>query len=314
MTNSTKARSLELFFVDGTPEGMLTAKIPFQWTGHVLVAARTRLIDALKRSEARRPGIYILVGEDETGSILYVGESDDIGNRIKNHDANKEWWSTAVFITSSGEPLNKAHARYLESRLIEEATRIAKCRLDNGTAPPAPPLSEAAVAHMDDFLENILLVLPALRFDFLTENSVPQRRPEPELAGVEATNFVLATPRRGIEARARLEDGRFIVEAGAKASSEWVGTTSAGSTYGKLFQELVDQGILVVDGEHRTLTRDYAFSSTSGAAAVINGRPASGPISWKLEGTEKTYKDWEHDSLQASDQSTPDTSSSTNHS
>ena len=49
MTDPTKARSLELFFVDGTPEGMLTAKIPFQWTGHVLVAARTRLIDALKR-------------------------------------------------------------------------------------------------------------------------------------------------------------------------------------------------------------------------------------------------------------------------
>ena len=190
--------------------------------------------------------------------------------------------------------------------MIEEAARIGKCKLDNGTAPPAPPLSEAAVAQMDDFLKNILLVLPALRFDFLTENTVPQTRSEPELSEVEATKFVLATPRRGIEARARLEKGRFIVEAGAKASSEWVGTTSAGSTYGKLFQELVDQGILVVDGEHSVLTRDYAFSSTSGAAAVINGRPASGPISWKLEGTDKTYKEWEHDSLQASDQSGPE--------
>jgi hypothetical protein len=30
-------RSLELFFIDGIPEGMLTAEV-FNWTGHVLMA------------------------------------------------------------------------------------------------------------------------------------------------------------------------------------------------------------------------------------------------------------------------------------
>lgn len=306
MSKSIKARSLELFFVDGTPDGMLTAKIPFQWTGHVLVAARTQLVDALKREEARHPGIYLLVGEDETGAMLYIGESDDIGNRIRNHDANKEWWSTAVFITSTGEPLNKAHARYLESRLIGEARRIGKSKLDNGTAPPAPPLSEAAIAHMDDFLENILLILPALRFDFLTENSVPEKPTTQSHQKAEPTIFVLATPRRGIEATARLEDGRFIVEAGAKATMNWVGTTSEDTSYAKLFQELAEKEILRVDNAHRVLIRDYVFSSTSGAAAVLNGRPTSGPISWKLKGTDKTYKEWERESLQASAQAHTD--------
>lgn len=40
-------RSLELFFVDGNPEGMLTAEV-FNWTSHVLRIPRTRLPDGLR--------------------------------------------------------------------------------------------------------------------------------------------------------------------------------------------------------------------------------------------------------------------------
>ena len=47
----TKGQSLELFFIDGRPDGMLTAEV-FNWTGHVLMTPRTQLADALKRREA----------------------------------------------------------------------------------------------------------------------------------------------------------------------------------------------------------------------------------------------------------------------
>jgi len=39
-------RSLELFFIDGRPDGMLTAEV-FNWTGHVLMTPRTRISEAL---------------------------------------------------------------------------------------------------------------------------------------------------------------------------------------------------------------------------------------------------------------------------
>ena len=51
------ATTLELFFIDGKPDGMLTAEV-FGWTGHILVAPRTRLSDALKRVESSFNGIY----------------------------------------------------------------------------------------------------------------------------------------------------------------------------------------------------------------------------------------------------------------
>lgn len=297
MNTAKKPRSLELFFVDGDPDGMLTATVPFQWSGHVLLSSRTQLREALKRPEASRPGVYLLVGETEEGALLYIGEGDDISQRIKNHDAKKDWWSTVVFITSNGDQLNKAHARYLESRLIEKAKQVNKIALENGTAPTLPSLSEAALAHMEDFLENIYLVLPALKFDFFLEStrsiSVVRKISNTD----EKPVFVLNTPKFGLSATAHLEDSHFVVESGSKARADWVGDMSAKSSYSKLYAELVAQGILESNGDHRIFTKSYAFNSPSAAGAVVNGRSTNGTTAWKLKGSKKTYKEWEEEEL-----------------
>lgn len=297
MSQTKKPRSLELFFVDGDPDGMLTATVPFQWSGHVLLSSRTQLREALKRPEASRPGVYLLIGENENGALLYIGEGDDISQRIKNHDAKKGWWSTAIFITSSGDQLNKAHARYLESRLIEKAKQVNKIALENGTAPALPSLSEAALAHMEDFLENIYLVLPALKFDFFLESTRGMNTVRKADIASGRPIFVLSTPKFGLSATAHLEESHFVVEAGSKARSEWVGDTSAKTSYGKLYAELVAQGILAPAGDHRVFTKSYAFNSPSAAGAVVNGRSTNGTTAWKLQGSGKTYKEWEEEEL-----------------
>jgi hypothetical protein len=48
MSNITDGRSPELFFVDGKPDGMLTAEV-FNWTGHVLYCPSTNISAALAR-------------------------------------------------------------------------------------------------------------------------------------------------------------------------------------------------------------------------------------------------------------------------
>ena len=62
MTGNAQGRSLELFFIDGKPDAMLTAEA-FNWTGRVLMTPRTQISEALKRKEARYTGIYLLFGE-----------------------------------------------------------------------------------------------------------------------------------------------------------------------------------------------------------------------------------------------------------
>lgn len=298
MTTNNKGRSIELFFVNGNPDGMLTATIPFQWSGHVLVSGRTQIKEALKRPEASRPGVYLLTGESEKGQVLYVGEGDDISRRIRDHDSKKDWWSTAIFITSSPEtPLNKSHILYIESQLIQKARSVNKYTLDNGKDMSLPSLSEAATAHMEDFIENIYLVLPALKFDFFQEDTrasiVNQINTNQENSPV----FVLDASRQNIMAKARLEDDKFIVEKGSQARLSWVGEASIDSGYAKIYKELVERGILIVEGNARTFTANYKFNSPSAAASIIKGRMANGAKAWKLEGTSKTYKQWENEEL-----------------
>lgn len=70
------------------------------------------------------------------------------------------------------------------------------------------------------------------------------------------------------------------------------------------YAQLVDQGVLVQQGSHRMFSKSYVFSSTSAAAAIVSGRPASGPKSWMVEGTNQNYGDWELAQLQAVEENT----------
>jgi hypothetical protein len=290
-------RSLELFFIDGKPDGMLTAEV-FNWTGHVLMAPRTQISEALKRNEARYTAVYLLFGERDGDPLAYVGEAEDVSYRIRNHDSKKDWWNTAVLVTSAANNLNKAHVKYLESRLIEEARTVGKIALENGNAPTRPGLSEAAQANMEAFLDYILMVLPALRIDCFLKNTRPSSQATSRtVATAEVPLFELRTPKHGIRATAKLENGEFVVQAGSVARRAWEGKGSENSAYGQLYVELVKMGVLAEQGMHRVFRENYAFKSPSAAAAVVNGRPANGTIEWKVQGQTRTYKQWEAEKL-----------------
>ena len=76
-------------------------------------------------------------------------------------------------------------------------------------------------------------------------------------------------------------------------SNNFEGVGTWDSSYAKLHDELSETGVLKPDGTNRVFATNYAFSSPSAAAAVVNGRPASGRIEWRVKGTGQTYKEWE---------------------
>lgn len=252
---------------------------------------RTQLSDRLRGHELAQAGVYILWGE----GLAYIGESEDVRERFRQHDAAKPWWTRAYIVTAAGNALNKAHIRYLEARLIERARTVGVVRLDNSISPPWPTLSEVERANMEVFLHNLLLVLPALGFDAFVER---RRSPIAEPEGGVATGpllFELKTPKHGIRGRARLANGEFIVEAGSIARSSWSG--GAHQTYSALYDELVRAGALLAEGDKRRFAVDYSFSSPSAAAAVLNWRSTNGAEAWREIATGRTYGEWERDRL-----------------
>jgi hypothetical protein len=294
---ATHGRSLELYFIDGRPDGMLTAEV-FNWTGHVLMAPRTQLAAALARKEARYTGVYLLLGELEGEPRTYVGEGEDISERIRSHDTRKDWWTTVVLITSAANNLHKAHAKYLEARLVEQARLVGRVALDNGNTPPRPGLPEAAQANMEAFLDYLFMVLPALRIDMFLQATRPARTAATEPETVAATRFELVNRKHRLRATAVLDGSDFIVETGSLARSGWEGRNTEASGYAQLRDELQRMGVLIKRGDVCEFTQDYAFKSPSAAAAVVNGRPANGTIEWRLEGGGMTYKDWEAEHLE----------------
>lgn len=295
------ATALELFFIDGKPDGMLTAEV-FGWTGHILVAPRTRLRDALKRKESSYTGVYILLGDLEESPLAYIGEGENVANRIKSHDAKKDWWTRVVLVTSAANNLHKAHVQYLEARLVQLGIDASNTKLENSNIPSLPGLSEAAQSNMEAFIEQLLMVLPAIRVDLFTTKAKPDKRDvaKPTESANVVQVFELTLKKEGIKATALLEDGEFVVQKGSLARSEYIGDRSNKSYYWKLYDKLIDQGILIDQGKHKVFTQSYAFPSTSAAGAVCNGRSTAGPLAWKVKGTRQTYKDWEAANLSES--------------
>ena len=296
--SSTAGRSLELFFIDGRPDGMLTAEV-FNWTGHVLMAPRTRIAAALARREARYTGVYLLLGEMEGEPRAYVGEGEDISERIRSHDIRKDWWTTAVLVTSAANNLHKAHGKYLEARLVEQARLVGRVALDNGNTPPRPGLSEAAEANMEAFLDYLFMVLPALQIDMFLQSIRPSAEHTAVSPAEDGVRFELVNRRHRLRAAARLEGSDFIVEAGSIARAAWEGRNTEGSGYAQLRNELQRTKVLIPQGDACVFNRDYAFKSPSAAAAVVNGRPSNGAHEWRLEGGATTYREWEDQRLEA---------------
>lgn len=293
-------KQIKLFLVDGTPGGLTTAEIT-NWTGHVLAARRSDLADLLKRNEAQRTGVYLLLGDDEAAigeTRCYVGEADVVAERLRfhNRDANRDFWDRVVLVTSKDTNLTKSHGRYLESRLISLATEAGRVGLENGTAPPVPALPEADASDMDDFLSQLQIVLPVLGVNAIRVR--PAKAPTvPDTQSLESPVFRLRQTRLGVDAQAQQIDGEFTVLAGSLVVPTWHGVGTADSTqkayasYRAQHEQLITDGSIRVENGPGHLTRDVVFSSPSTAGAVALGRSCNGRREW-IAGNE-TFGDWE---------------------
>jgi len=305
----TAGKSIRLFLADGTPGGLLTAEI-MNWTGHVVAAPRSGLAALLKRPESSRTGIYILLGDDPNslgGTIAYIGEGGDVSKRPYQHarpedQGGKDFWDRAIVLTSKDTNLTKAHARYLESRLITLAQQANRVSLINGTAPSPLPLPESDISDMECFISQAKIVLPVLGVNLL--RAVPTTpAAAQEASGMTATLsvqspiFELTLKKSGIEATAQEIDGEFTVFEGSTARSEWHGVEGHG--YKRLREKLEEDGTLAAtnDGSSRRFTRNQVFASPSAAAAVVTGRSANGRAEWKVRETGLSYGSWQSEGV-----------------
>ena len=189
------------------------------------------------------------------------------------HVAEKEFWNEAVVFISKDENLNKAHIKYLESRLHDMAIQANRYDLHNGNTPTRSSISEADQAEMEEFIAYIRMLINTLGFKVFE----PLIKDTQELSQAEEVLYIKAA--RGASGKGKRVPDGFVVFKGSEIAIDTVPSFPKG--FNTLRDELLDSETVQRVGEKLIFVSDYLFSSPSAAAAVIMGRSANGLIEWK---------------------------------
>lgn len=188
--------TIEIFSTTGDPQGIRIIQ-KSNWSGVGVVFQREGIAEAIMEEHAKRPGVYILVGElaEET---IYIGEADPVWVRLKQH-LQKDWSWGVFFVDSHG--LGKTEVQFLESELIRIAQESGSSILKNKNAPNPPNMSRQSRAAATVFLSEMLLILPMIGIKAFTKgkSATPvltrvdlPRAEEPLIKGNEDTIVVPA--------------------------------------------------------------------------------------------------------------------------
>ena len=275
--------TIKIFLVHGDPKRLRTAELS-NWTGKAVAGPRSEFENVIAREESLKSGVYFLTGIDpESGkSAVYIGEAESVRDRLKSH-LGKDFWNHVVFFTSKDENLTKAHIRYLEGRLIDQAKQAARANVTNGQS-SGSRLPESDREDMEIFLEKIHQLLPVLGVEVLVPTiSAPSGPTERE---------PLACEIKGLRATGHLTPNGIVVLAGSQAVLNERPSSQKYPWPLNMRQKLKEEGVLIVKTDHLSFAKDMEFSSPSAAAAVIHGGHANGLTAWKNKDG-RTLKDLE---------------------
>ncbi len=289
-------KSVRIFLPDATVAGIRHAEIVNR-TGQTVACPRTRLDELKQWPETAKPGIYFLFEArlGDSKPLAYIGESENVAERLLTHDRNKDFWNDVVIFTSKDENLTKSHIKYLESRIEALAKTADRYDLENGNTPTLSSLPRSERDAMNELLEDIRLVLGTLGYPILEPLVQPKAvSPETGQSVSTSTDEELTFTVHKLVARGVRTNEGFVLKKGSTAAK--VNTDSVSGKIVKMKEQLLADGRLVNEGEHLVLTEDILISSSSYAAAFIAGTSRSGPQSW-YAANGKSLKDLEDSAL-----------------
>ena len=267
-------KTIKLFLIDGEPNGRMTCELS-NWTGKAYKIPRIQIKESYDRIDLKKTGVYLLFGKSDEGKhLIYIGEAETIIDRLKQHVSQKEFWNEVILFISKDENLNKAHVKYLESRLYEIASDLKRYDIENNTKPTRSSISESEIAEMEEFIDNIKLLTNTLGhkvFEELVNTTMVKKKKG--LFQIKAA--------RGANSKGLPSANGFIVLKNSEIATTTV--KSMQKPLINLIKRLKNEGVLVERNEKIVFIQDYEFTSPSTAAAIVMGRNANGLIEWKME-------------------------------
>lgn len=298
---TTRPQTIQIHLPHGKPSGIRMAEITTR-TVRVFDVPRSMLNEFLEMHESSQVGVYYLMGIGGGKAECYIGQTGNVGKRLKQHAASKEFWSRALVAVSLTNSWTSTHVSYMEHRSIAAATEAGKYDLHNLDTASNPHTLAPLQADCDEYLETISVLLTTLGHPVLEKTNermlhvVPEQSSKAgQLAGtaeeapavIESSSPVVPVGSEvltftGSSCHAKgyaTKDGGIVVLAGSTGRATASESTKPGTL--KRRAALIESGSAEVQGDDLVLLADCHFGSVSSAASILAGTPINGRTAWK---------------------------------
>lgn len=272
------------------PSGIKVIENPTKTLKAVLFP-RDYLPEFNKMTEANQAGVYILYNTIDRNEQphIYIGQTGyNITSRLSNHNRNKDFWNQALVFVEKGDflNLNSAHAKIIESILIDEAVKCGAVVMDNSTGSKAPRVQKADQLASATWADEVMTITKILGLAFFVPQNIEgvsdteaapsvQDLPRGEwtmlpdgLYTMSRKNKHTGSVYRGIM---EVKNGNCILKTGSKLCP--VLRKGIGKGWADKWKNAVKSD--------DTLLEDIPMDSPSGCAALVTGGSANGWTSWK---------------------------------
>ncbi|MDA3973523.1 GIY-YIG nuclease family protein [Enterococcus thailandicus] len=268
-----KPFTIQTYFPNGNPRSIQISHVPTRTVQSILIP-RDDLKEAISlREELNYNGLYFLFEEEgylqaNGETFVYIGESEDVADRLKNHVTNKKDWIVAIVFTTNSETnqLTKADIKYLENYCYQKSLEANRYKLKQNV-PKKSFISEARRADLEDIFQSISTLL--------NFSGYPLFMPLVSSDNLSTDQEIFYLNIRQSSAKAVYSKDGMTVLKGSKI-------TAKNETKGFQRQKLLNQLIIseVIDASGMFL-KDYTFTAPSTAADILSKGSYNGWKEWK---------------------------------
>lgn len=278
-----QAKTIQIYLPSGNPRGLRVAEVTAS-TVKVIEIPRVHIKEFLAMPESAQPALYFLVSSNEEDSLprLYIGQTDDLRNRLKKHNLEKDFWERAFAMFLTNNTLTKTHALYLEYKSIEKAKLANRYNLENCNGGSLSNISAATKSDCDYHFYLLNILLSTLGQPIFEELQVKEDDPialdvANDSSDIEKQVFKCTTSL--VDARGYYDNDGFVILKDSLVRKKNFKSLSKSTR--KIKRSLIYRKKLV---EHNSkfyvLTENYLCKTPTVAAALVLGRSANGWSEW----------------------------------
>lgn len=267
--------------IDGDPQGIRRVTMKNK-TCEMYVIPRSLFSEAkvCKAIDLKQPALYILLENINSFAAerpkAYIGQAEDVGQRIEQHFGGKnDFFQTVLIFVSTDHSINKADVQYLEYKAINAAKEANRFDMSaNSQSGTLPHLTPDQLDVIDEFREFVWLLtsFAGCRI-FIKPITQPSDKKQEE-----NERFYISWD--NINACAFFGQDEMVLLKGSKLRKTTVASAKPEKRKAML-DSMLNEGIIDDKGDSYVLLADKAYPSPSTCAWACTGTGLNGWDHWK---------------------------------